>query len=130
MTARVQTTPQTVIVVSHGGAISALMNYVMMLGGTDVLAPGVAKSRMWNCSVTEVLVPVAQASSAPVALGSAACTSDAFAPAPAIRSVSHPALPDLDTIAHESLRPRIVRWADTAHLHESVHFVKNVDEAA
>ena len=42
------------VVVSHGGALSCLMNTVMLPSGQVVLAPNVTPSRFWNCSMTEI----------------------------------------------------------------------------
>lgn len=49
---------ETVVLVSHGGAISALMNQVLVPGRYCLVSPTVAPSRFWNCSLTELLVPV------------------------------------------------------------------------
>lgn len=49
---------ETVVLVSHGGAISALMNQVLVAGRYCLVPPNVAPSRFWNCSITELLVPV------------------------------------------------------------------------
>ncbi|EST04753.1 Histidine phosphatase superfamily, clade-1 [Kalmanozyma brasiliensis GHG001] len=49
---------ETVVLVSHGAAISALMNQVLVPGRYVMLREGVVPARLWNCSVTELLVPV------------------------------------------------------------------------
>ncbi|EPQ26857.1 uncharacterized protein PFL1_05492 [Pseudozyma flocculosa PF-1] len=48
---------QTVLLVSHGAAISALLGEVLVSGQYVELAQGVQPSRLWNCSITEILVP-------------------------------------------------------------------------
>lgn len=47
-------TPGTTVLVSHGGALSALTNTVMFPEGHVVLAPGIEPSRFWNCSISEI----------------------------------------------------------------------------
>ncbi|WFC98595.1 phosphoglycerate mutase (2,3-diphosphoglycerate-independent) [Malassezia yamatoensis] len=42
------------VIVSHGGALSCLMNNVMLPSGQVVLEPHVTPSRFWNCSITEI----------------------------------------------------------------------------
>ncbi len=49
---------ETVVLVSHGAAISALMNQVLVPGRYCLVPPTVVPSRFWNCSITEILVPV------------------------------------------------------------------------
>ncbi|CDU26046.1 uncharacterized protein SPSC_06213 [Sporisorium scitamineum] len=49
---------ETVVVVSHGAAISALMNQVLVPGRYCIVPPNVVPSRFWNCSITELYVPV------------------------------------------------------------------------
>ncbi len=48
---------ETVVLVSHGAAISALMNQVLVPGRYCIVPPEVVPSRFWNCSITELLVP-------------------------------------------------------------------------
>lgn len=48
-----------VVLVSHGAALSALLNHVLLAEGHAVRASHVAPSRLWNCSVSEVVVPAA-----------------------------------------------------------------------
>lgn len=52
--ASAEQTPGTTVLVSHGGALSALTNTVMVPDGHVVLAPHVEPSRFWNCSITEI----------------------------------------------------------------------------
>lgn len=49
---------ETVVLVSHGAAISALMNQVLIPGRYCLVPPTVTPSRFWNCSITELVVPV------------------------------------------------------------------------
>ncbi|SNX85516.1 uncharacterized protein MEPE_04225 [Melanopsichium pennsylvanicum] len=49
---------ETVVLVSHGAAISALMNQVLIPGRYLLVPPSVQPSRFWNCSITELLIPV------------------------------------------------------------------------
>lgn len=49
---------ETVVLVSHGAAISALMNQVLIPGRYCIVPPSVIPSRFWNCSITELVVPV------------------------------------------------------------------------
>lgn len=58
---------ETVVLVSHGGAISALMNQVLVPGRYCIVPPEVVPSRFWNCSITELLVPVITTSAASLA---------------------------------------------------------------
>lgn len=44
----------TTVLVSHGGAMSALMHSVLLPLGHVVAAPGLVASRFWNCSITEI----------------------------------------------------------------------------
>ncbi|TKY86165.1 hypothetical protein EX895_004990 [Sporisorium graminicola] len=55
---------ETVVLVSHGAAISALMNQVLVPGRYCIVPPTVVPSRFWNCSITELLVPVISTSAA------------------------------------------------------------------
>ncbi|KAJ1023512.1 hypothetical protein NDA16_003129 [Ustilago loliicola] len=48
---------ETVVLVSHGAAISALMNQVLVPGRYVGVPPNVVPSRFWNCSITELLIP-------------------------------------------------------------------------
>ncbi|KAN0065240.1 hypothetical protein ACQY0O_001737 [Thecaphora frezii] len=48
---------ETVLLVSHGAAISALLNEVLIAGQYVELAQGVQPLRLANCSITEILVP-------------------------------------------------------------------------
>lgn len=54
---------ETVVLVSHGAAISALMNQVLVPGRYCIVPPTVTPARFWNCSITEILVPVIPTSS-------------------------------------------------------------------
>ncbi|WFD33909.1 phosphoglycerate mutase (2,3-diphosphoglycerate-independent) [Malassezia cuniculi] len=47
---------RTVAIVSHGGALSSLMNYVLTNDRVKCAA-GVEPSRFWNCSLSEINVP-------------------------------------------------------------------------
>lgn len=47
----------TVAVVSHGGALSTLMNHILGSGSAQC-APGVVPSRFWNCSLAEIKMPL------------------------------------------------------------------------
>ncbi|KAI3626390.1 hypothetical protein CBS9595_001751 [Malassezia furfur] len=47
-------TPGTTVLVSHGGALSALTNTVLFADGHVELAPDVQPSRFWNCSISEI----------------------------------------------------------------------------
>lgn len=55
---------ETVVLVSHGAAISALMNQVLVPGRYCLVPPTVTPARFWNCSITEIIVPVIRTSSA------------------------------------------------------------------
>ncbi|SJX62511.1 uncharacterized protein SRS1_13359 [Sporisorium reilianum f. sp. reilianum] len=55
---------ETVVLVSHGAAISALMNQVLVPGRYCIVPAHVVPSRFWNCSITELLVPVIPTSAA------------------------------------------------------------------
>lgn len=56
-------TTETIVLVSHGAAISALMNQVLIPGRYCITPPSVVPSRFWNCSISEVVVPVIPAPS-------------------------------------------------------------------
>lgn len=60
------TATETVVLVSHGAAISALMNQVLIPGRYCITPPSVVPSRFWNCSISEVVVPVIPVSSSNV----------------------------------------------------------------
>lgn len=45
-----------VAIVSHGSALSTLMNYILGRGSAQC-APGVEPSRFWNCSTSEITMP-------------------------------------------------------------------------
>lgn len=49
---------RTVVLVAHGAAISALVGSVLMDTGLAGLGAGVSRTRVWNCSITEVVVDV------------------------------------------------------------------------
>ncbi|PWY99032.1 phosphoglycerate mutase-like protein [Testicularia cyperi] len=49
---------ETVVLVSHGAAISALINQVLLPGRYCIVPPTVLPSRIWNCSITEIITPV------------------------------------------------------------------------
>lgn len=51
----VASTPGTTVLVSHGGALSSLVNLVMLAEGHVVCAPSIEPSRFWNCSISEIL---------------------------------------------------------------------------
>ncbi|KIS69598.1 uncharacterized protein UMAG_02133 [Mycosarcoma maydis] len=55
---------ETVVLVSHGAAISALMNQVLVPGRYCIVPTNITPSRFWNCSITELLVPVIATSAA------------------------------------------------------------------
>lgn len=67
---------ETVVLVSHGGAISALMNQVLVPGRYVFVPPSVTPSRFWNCSITELLVPTIPTSSIGKAAGDLARKQD------------------------------------------------------
>ncbi|KAJ1035806.1 hypothetical protein NDA13_000465 [Ustilago tritici] len=60
---------ETVVLVSHGAAISALMNQVLVPGRYVIVPPSVVPSRFWNCSITELLVPTIPSSTSEVQAG-------------------------------------------------------------
>ncbi len=66
---------ETVVLVSHGAAISALMNQVLTPGRYCLVPPSVVPSRFWNCSITELAVPVIRTSPASIASTSAGSAS-------------------------------------------------------
>ncbi|SPO27089.1 uncharacterized protein UTRI_10550_B [Ustilago trichophora] len=49
---------ETVVLVSHGAAISALMNQVLIPGRYCFVPLGVTPSRFWNCSISELVIPI------------------------------------------------------------------------
>lgn len=49
-----------VVLVSHGAALNGLLNHVVLAEGYATTADGVEPSRLWNCSVSEVVMPVAR----------------------------------------------------------------------
>ncbi|SPO27433.1 uncharacterized protein UTRI_10550 [Ustilago trichophora] len=49
---------ETVVLVSHGAAISALMNQVLIPGRYCFVPPTVTPSRFWNCSISEIFFPI------------------------------------------------------------------------
>ncbi|KAJ9480255.1 Broad-specificity phosphatase [Pseudozyma hubeiensis] len=53
---------ETVVLVSHGAAISALMNQVLVPGRYAIVPTDVTPARFWNCSITELLLPVIRTS--------------------------------------------------------------------
>lgn len=46
--------PSVVVLVSHGGAISTLVNQVVVPEGHAVHGPGITPSRFWNCSISDI----------------------------------------------------------------------------
>ncbi|WFD17963.1 phosphoglycerate mutase (2,3-diphosphoglycerate-independent) [Malassezia caprae] len=46
--------PRLVVLVSHGGALSTLVNQVLLTRGDVVLHEGLEPSRFWNCSITDI----------------------------------------------------------------------------
>lgn len=50
----VRAAPSVVVLVSHGGALSTLMNRVVLPSGGAALARGIEPSRFWNCSISEI----------------------------------------------------------------------------
>lgn len=51
---------RTVLLVSHGAAISALVGTFLMDTALATVAAGIQRTRIWNCSITEITVDVAQ----------------------------------------------------------------------
>ncbi|PWN37277.1 phosphoglycerate mutase-like protein, partial [Meira miltonrushii] len=47
---------RTIAVVAHGAAISAMVGNVLLDTGIAAMSAGVQRTRIWNCSVTEVIV--------------------------------------------------------------------------
>jgi broad specificity phosphatase PhoE len=60
---------QVVLLVSHGAAISSLLNDVLLLGHYIQLLPDVQVSQFGNCSITELVVPTTLDYRTPSALG-------------------------------------------------------------
>ena len=52
----VRKSPSVVVLVSHGGAISSLVNQIIVPSGDVEYGPGVTPCRFWNCSLTEIHV--------------------------------------------------------------------------
>ena len=52
----VRKNPSVVVLVSHGGAISSLINQVIVPSGDVEYGPGVTPCRFWNCSLTEIYI--------------------------------------------------------------------------
>ncbi|WFD29266.1 phosphoglycerate mutase (2,3-diphosphoglycerate-independent) [Malassezia sp. CBS 17886] len=48
---------EVIVLVSHGGAISTLVNHVIVPQGHATPAPHVRPSRFWNCSISELVIP-------------------------------------------------------------------------
>lgn len=46
--------PRVVVLVSHGGALSTLVNQVLLPRGDVVLREDLEPSRFWNCSITDI----------------------------------------------------------------------------
>ncbi|UZJ51395.1 hypothetical protein CBS101457_000715 [Exobasidium rhododendri] len=51
---------RTILLVAHGAAISALVGSFLQDMGLATLAKGLVRTRIWNCSITEVIVDMAQ----------------------------------------------------------------------
>lgn len=47
---------RTIAIVAHGAAISAMVGNVLLDTGIAAMSAGVQRTRIWNCSVTEVIV--------------------------------------------------------------------------
>jgi broad specificity phosphatase PhoE len=47
---------RTIALVAHGAAISAMVGNVLLDTGIAAMSAGVQRTRIWNCSVTEVIV--------------------------------------------------------------------------
>jgi len=62
---------QVILLVSHGAAISSLLNDVLLSGQYIQLAPDVQVSRFGNCSITELIVPTILDHRTPSSLGQA-----------------------------------------------------------
>ncbi|CAD6919676.1 unnamed protein product [Tilletia controversa] len=48
---------RTILLVGHGSALATLAGSVLIDGGYVDLAPGAERTRIWNCSITEIHVP-------------------------------------------------------------------------
>lgn len=51
---------RTIVIVAHGAAISALIGAVLLDSGLAVLGVGVSRTRIWNCSITEIFFNLGQ----------------------------------------------------------------------
>jgi broad specificity phosphatase PhoE len=51
---------RTILIVAHGAAISALVGTFLQDMGIASLADGIVRTRIWNCSITEVIVEMAE----------------------------------------------------------------------
>lgn len=47
---------RTIVIVAHGAAISAMVGAVLLDTGLACMSAGVQRTRVWNCSITEVIV--------------------------------------------------------------------------
>lgn len=51
---------RTIVVVAHGAAISALVGSLLLDSNLASMPVGIQRSRIWNCSITEVTVDISQ----------------------------------------------------------------------
>lgn len=51
---------RTILIVAHGAAISALVGDLLMDMGLAKIAAKIQRSRIWNCSITQVSVDTSQ----------------------------------------------------------------------
>ncbi|KDN36558.1 phosphoglycerate mutase-like protein [Tilletiaria anomala UBC 951] len=117
---------RTVLVVSHGSALTNLFGGVLLREEHAVVASGVEPGRFANCSITEIIYPSRPSGS----INGSSHVNHTSLPSTTRRSKRFSAILRILKASTEAGKGTIVRWSDVSHLPHRLEtqLVANVDE--